>query len=75
MDIDIPWQGKELKKGKLVTIDYRHGHRWVRNGIAHFPIDISTRISNALFLTPQERLKELKKNTKLLILVEEEEVK
>jgi hypothetical protein len=75
MDRDISWQGKELKKGKLITIEHRHGHRWVRNKIAHFPIDISARISNTLFLTPQERLKELEKNTKLLILVEEEEIR
>ena len=71
-DRDLPWQGKDYKIGDTIEIDDRCGNRWVRNKIAHFPIDITTKLTTDLFVTPQERLEELKQKTKILILVEEE---
>ena len=72
MLMDLPWKGQDLKIDDEVEIDDRHGNRWVRNKIARFPMNMATKLSNDLFLTSQERLKELEKKTKILILVEQE---
>ena len=75
MNRDTPWKGQDLYKDEEIEIDDRHGNRWVRNKVARLPMDMTTKLTTDLFLTPQERLEELKQKTKILILVEKEGVK